>query len=347
MAQNGCRSPNLERALSAPSTPRATPTLSRRQDTDDTDGYYGSVEILSHTEEQPVDVAFSSTPSPPRGHFPLPRRQLLVGGRLPSKPVRIRSSSLSEFLYHIRQPAGTGRRNTTGVLVENPFAPTPDRLDGEPPAIVSPEVQGNVALRSISPGTPRQRLGLLASLSIVNFTSFCCLSILAPFFPKEVSAKGLSVSVAGAIFSVYSFVNFISPPFLGKLMPHVGTKFMFLAGSFLCGGCSILFGFVYLIENPITFVTYCVVIRSLEALGAAAFQTAAFTFAILYFPDNLSSVMGAMETFVGIGLSVGPALGGVPLRVGWVCFAVRYARNYSVAVCTHQFLFAAFVTCFE
>jgi len=49
---------------------------------------------------------------------------------------------------------------------------------------------------------------ILISLGLFNFTSFCCLSILAPFFPKEAQKKGVTVTVIGLIFSVYAFIIF-------------------------------------------------------------------------------------------------------------------------------------------
>ncbi|CAB3369675.1 Hypothetical predicted protein [Cloeon dipterum] len=161
----------------------------------------------------------------------------------------------------------------------------------------------------------KQKL-VFASLALVDFVSFCSMSIMAPFYPKEASAKGVNATVSGLVFSFYAFVMFVSSPLFGKILPLVGAKFMFMSGMFLAGGCSIIFGLMDRINDMTTFVTYSFLLRGTEALGAAAYSTASYTFVADIFPDNIGSVMGILETFVGLGMSVGPALGGVLYSVG-------------------------------
>lgn len=60
-----------------------------------------------------------------------------------------------------------------------------------------------------------QRL-TLASLALVDFMSFCSMSIMAPFFPREASEKGLSETMCGIVFSFYAIVMFLTSPFFGK-----------------------------------------------------------------------------------------------------------------------------------
>lgn len=66
-----------------------------------------------------------------------------------------------------------------------------------------------------------------------------------------------------------------------------------------------------LIENSTTFTILCFVVRGLEALGASAYSTASYVFVVNTFPDKIGSVLGILETFVGLGMSVGPAIGGL------------------------------------
>ncbi|KAF4521169.1 hypothetical protein B566_EDAN011619 [Ephemera danica] len=154
------------------------------------------------------------------------------------------------------------------------------------------------------------------SLALVDFVSFCSMSIMAPFFPKEASSKGMSNTVSGLVFSFYAFVMFISSPLFGKVLPLVGAKFMFMSGMFLAGGCSIIFGLLDKIGDYTTFAVYSFLVRGTEALGAAAYSTASYTFVVEVFPDHIGPVMGILETFVGLGMSAGPVLGGVLYSVG-------------------------------
>lgn len=55
---------------------------------------------------------------------------------------------------------------------------------------------------------------------------------------------------------------------------------------------------------------YCFLIRGFEALGASAYSTATYVFVVEIFPSNIGAVLGILETFVGLGMSTGPAIGG-------------------------------------
>ncbi|KDR11631.1 MFS-type transporter SLC18B1-like isoform X2 [Zootermopsis nevadensis] len=156
----------------------------------------------------------------------------------------------------------------------------------------------------------------LTSLALVDFISFCSMSIMAPFFPKEASRKGMSETISGLVFSFYALVMFVSSPLFGKILPRVGAKFLFMSGMFVAGSCNLLFGMLVYIENFPTFTIYCFLVRGMEALGASAYATASYVFVVDIFPDNIGSVLGILETFVGLGMSIGPALGGILYSVG-------------------------------
>lgn len=168
------------------------------------------------------------------------------------------------------------------------------------------------ALRFLS---RRQRF-TLGSLALVDFMSFCSMSIMAPFFPREATLKGLSDTMCGLVFSFYAIIMFITSPFFGKFLPKVGTKFMFLTGMFVAGTCNVIFGTLSLIDDTVMFTVLCFIVRGLEALGASAYSTASFVFVVNAFPENIGAVLGILEMFVGLGMSVGPAIGGFLYSIG-------------------------------
>lgn len=139
---------------------------------------------------------------------------------------------------------------------------------------------------------------------------------MAPFFPRQASQKGMSETVSGLVFSFYALVMFVSSPLFGKILPRVGAKFLFMSGMFVAGSCNLLFGMLAYIENFPTFTAYCFMVRGMEALGASAYATASYVFVVDIFPENIGSVLGILETFVGLGMSIGPALGGILFSVG-------------------------------
>lgn len=160
-----------------------------------------------------------------------------------------------------------------------------------------------------------QKLTLL-SLALVDFMSFCSMSIMAPFFPKEAAEKGMSDTMSGFVFSFYALVMFISSPIFGKILPQVGPKFLFMTGIFVAGLCNLLFGTLEYINDYTLFTVFCLLIRGVEALGASAYSTASYVFVVNTFPTNIGTVIGILETFVGLGMSTGPAIGGVLYLLG-------------------------------
>ncbi|KAK9879737.1 hypothetical protein WA026_006797 [Henosepilachna vigintioctopunctata] len=163
--------------------------------------------------------------------------------------------------------------------------------------------------------TLRQKLALVM-LATVDFMSFCSMSIMAPFYPKEAEVKGMSTSTAGFVFGFYALVVVLSSPVFGKIMPRMGVKLSFILGILLSGTCNVVFGMLNMVNDLTTFTVLSFVIRGLEALGAGAYSTAGYVIIVNVFPDHAGTVRGLLETFVGMGMSAGPAIGGLLFAVG-------------------------------
>lgn len=67
--------------------------------------------------------------------------------------------------------------------------------------------------------TLKQKVALV-SLALVDFMCYCSMSIMAPFFPREASVKGMSDTVSGFVFSFYALVMFVSSPVFGKIVSN-------------------------------------------------------------------------------------------------------------------------------
>ncbi|CAN7998282.1 unnamed protein product [Ixodes hexagonus] len=169
-----------------------------------------------------------------------------------------------------------------------------------------------------------QKLTLFC-LCLVNFTSYLSYSVIAPFYPQEAtiimssfqaSRKGMREAVSGFVFSVYALTMMVFSPIFGKLVPILGTRFIFFNGIFFAGASNILFGLLDMAENTLTFTLLSFLVRIFEALGAAAFSTASYTIVLNLYPDHISTVFGIIETCVGVGMSLGPAIGGALYSVG-------------------------------
>ncbi|XP_078505398.1 MFS-type transporter SLC18B1-like isoform X1 [Lissotriton helveticus] len=136
-------------------------------------------------------------------------------------------------------------------------------------------------------------------------------SILAPFFPQEAAKKGVSNTIVGFIFGCFALFNFISSLVLGKYLVQIGAKFMFLSGMLASGVATILFGILDKAADGTPFVVLCFVVRAVDAVGFGAAMTASFSILAKAFPNNIATVLGTLEIFTGLGLVLGPAIGGI------------------------------------
>ncbi|XP_060572329.1 MFS-type transporter SLC18B1-like [Ruditapes philippinarum] len=180
-------------------------------------------------------------------------------------------------------------------------------------SISSSRIDSESSTLSIWTLTRTQKI-VLATTSIVDLLSFLSMSIMAPFFPEEALKKDVSDTLSGWIFGTSPFVQFLASPFIGKLMPHAGVKFMSIAGMFIFSGCTILFGLLAYVPSDNgngVFIALSFTLQVVRSIGITSASTGSFVLCVQHFPDNISSVFGFGEIFVGLGLVAGPAVGGL------------------------------------
>uniref|UniRef100_A0A670YZD8 Solute carrier family 18 member B1 n=1 Tax=Pseudonaja textilis TaxID=8673 RepID=A0A670YZD8_PSETE len=156
----------------------------------------------------------------------------------------------------------------------------------------------------------REQMFIMISAASLNFGSMVCYSILGPFFPKEAEKKGVSSTIVGFIFGCFALFNFLTSLIMGKYLVQIGAKFMFIAGMFVSGCVTILFGFLHRAPDGPIFIGLCFLVRAMDAIGFAAAATASFSILINAFPQNVATVVGTLEVFTGLGLVLGPPIGG-------------------------------------
>ncbi|KFZ46369.1 MFS-type transporter SLC18B1, partial [Antrostomus carolinensis] len=93
-------------------------------------------------------------------------------------------------------------------------------------------------------------------------------------------------------------------------LTYIGAKFMFVAGMFVSGCVTILFGMLDKVPSGPMFIGLCFLVRAMDAVGFAAAMTASFSILAKVFPNNIATVLGSLEIFTGLGLVLGPPLGG-------------------------------------
>ncbi|KAF2352408.1 Major facilitator superfamily [Trinorchestia longiramus] len=161
-----------------------------------------------------------------------------------------------------------------------------------------------------------RQIATLLIIALADFCSAICISLQAPFYPAEAESKGATATEYGLVFGVFELVVFIISPIYGEHLSTIGAKFMFNAGIFVTGSTCILFGFLNHVQDTRSFVTLSFMVRIVEALGNAGFLTAAFSIIAKEFSDNVGATFAALETCFGVGLIVGPTVGGALYEVG-------------------------------
>lgn len=163
--------------------------------------------------------------------------------------------------------------------------------------------------------TKRQWCTLIV-ISIADFCNAICVSLQAPFYPQEAERKGCSASEYGLVFGIFEFVVFLISPIYGQHLNKIGPKITFNGGIYTTGICAILFGLLDKVEGHYPFIILSFIIRIVEAMGNAAFLTASFAIIAKEFPDNVATTFASLETFFGLGLIVGPTVGGALYQLG-------------------------------
>ncbi|XP_066159093.1 MFS-type transporter SLC18B1-like isoform X1 [Euwallacea fornicatus] len=183
--------------------------------------------------------------------------------------------------------------------------------------------------------TKGQVLTLLVA-GTANFCSGLVCSLQAPFYPAVAEKKGCTATEYGLVFGIFEFVVFIVSPLYGQHLNKIGPKYTFNGGIYTTGICAILFGFLDKVEERLSFIILSFVIRIVEAMGNAAFLTASFAIIAKEFPDKVATTFASLETFFGLGLIVGPTVGGALFQLGGYTlpFAVMGSMLFASAILT-------------
>ncbi|GFQ98152.1 MFS-type transporter SLC18B1 [Trichonephila clavata] len=163
--------------------------------------------------------------------------------------------------------------------------------------------------------TPTQWVTLI-TLAFGNFCVGSCVSLQAPFFPAEAERKGATATEYGFIFGIFQLTIFVTAPLMGKIVSNVSPKFLLNSGILSVGVTCILFGTLDLVSSTTSFVALAFVVRTVEGVGAAALRTALYTIIASQFPDGIGTTFAVLETFIGVGMIVGPTVGGALYDLG-------------------------------
>lgn len=172
---------------------------------------------------------------------------------------------------------------------------------------------------------------------VVNFCNAMCVSMQAPFYPREAVSKGLQVWHFGLVFGAFEITVFIVSPIIGANLNRFGVKRTLNIGIGAVGIILIGYGCLGLIQDGKIFLGMSFVMRIFEAIGNSMFLTGSFSAIAREFPDKVASMFAMIELFFGVGEIVGPVVGGALYEVGG--FTLPFAVMGSILFFSSIFIY--------
>jgi len=183
----------------------------------------------------------------------------------------------------------------------------------------------------------RDQLMIIATFVVVNFCNALCASMQAPFYPREAVSKGLKVWHFGLVFGAFELTVFSVSPLIGTFLNKLGVKRTLNIGIASVGVVLIFYGLLGQLRDGGWFLGLSFVLRIIEACGNSAFLTGSFSAIAREFPDRVATMFALIELFFGIGMIVGPMIGGALYEVGG--FTLPFDIMGSILVVSAIFIF--------
>jgi MFS family permease len=145
---------------------------------------------------------------------------------------------------------------------------------------------------------PRLILFLTVFIDLLGF------GIVIPFLPMFAKQMGVGAFGAGMAMSIYSLMQFLCAPVLGRISDRIGRKPVIMLGLLGSAAGYVIYGFAA------TFF-WLMLSRALHGACAATISTAQAYIADTTDEENRARGMGMIGAAFGLGFVLGPAFGGL------------------------------------
>lgn len=184
--------------------------------------------------------------------------------------------------------------------------------------------QGQV--NEVRPADASPRFGIVFLVVLLDIISF---SLLLPVLPYYAATFGATPTQIGFLTGLYALCQFVGAPIIGRLSDNVGRKPMFLVdigGNFI--------GFLVLASASSLWMLFLA--RFIAGCVAANIPVAQAYITDVTTKAQRSSALGLIGAAFGVGFTIGPALGGILSKNGYVVPALL-----SAGLCAVNFLVIA------
>lgn len=152
---------------------------------------------------------------------------------------------------------------------------------------------------------------LFVILSFLQAFVFLAYSLPLPVYPELALSKNVTKDIIGIIFACYPITHLLTSFLFGKMMAYWDRKNMVLYCLLSLTFATFMFGIVDIIENTYLFIITSIFCRLLQGCGVAGYNVVCFAIFPKLYPDTLQEKLGYFAVACGIGISIGPILGGV------------------------------------
>lgn len=159
--------------------------------------------------------------------------------------------------------------------------------------------------------TSTRKLFALIGMTMIAFVAFLEYTVVNTALPTIQNEFSISMLDLQWVFNIYSIVVAISMILAGRIGDLFGRRKIFYLGALLLGLGSLGAGFA-------PTYSWLIFFRAVQGLGVAATVTLASSLINLIYGDKAHYPMSFFAAFTGIGLAIGPYLGGVLVtNFGW------------------------------
>ena len=154
-------------------------------------------------------------------------------------------------------------------------------------------------------------------LFCINLFSAMGYSLISPLFPSIGEKHNLNEAIIGWIISIYALFNFSITPFVPLLVIKFGRKNIFIFAVLSEAICTIFYGFLNLIYNKFSLISFSFLSRALHGIGSGITGTLVYSLTTSFSNENeVKTSLGYLEIAWSLGVSSGPLLASILYSIG-------------------------------
>ena len=146
--------------------------------------------------------------------------------------------------------------------------------------------------------------------------------VISPFYTAIAIRQGIPQWLIGFIFSTFPLASIVSAIWVPKLMFCLGRHNSMYIGVLFIGSSNILISFLESC-SPGPAIAISFISRAMSGIGAAHNFIAAITILMSDYPAERAKLSAMSESFIGLGLIIGPSFGSLVFMVGGFSMSCR------------------------